>query len=243
MIWNLGFQEDHAYRGTPQTAHIFEIAKIMLERADGFDSDNFPLKIALPAGAIPGKAVGDIQYKHIVGFTRCLAAMVILEGVATLKLSDSDLVSLSDVLLSCFCVKTFYKAYASEDDAREDSLRLKFQIAESVRPTVFQIYFNLRKRVERKGHDFIAVAKDIIKEFNSRTDIEVYRISDLEQKVVTILPYQADAFFKTLEYHWQTYTPVSLGSLSPGSVRLSACLRRLRVTRKASGQGSIRSPV
>ena len=30
--------------------------------------------------------------------------MVILEGVVLLKLTDSDLLSLSDVLMSCFCV-------------------------------------------------------------------------------------------------------------------------------------------
>ena len=203
MVWNLGHKEEHAYRGKPQTVHILEIAQSMLEK--GFDSKNFPLRIALPHGAVQGESLGNTQFKHIVGFTRCLAAMLILEGVASLKLSDSELISMSDVLESCLCIKVSYTAYASEDEAREASLRLKFQVADSVRPTVFQIYFNLRKRVERAGQDFSAVAQDVIKAFNCATDIEGYRISGLEQKVVLMLPHQTETFLKTLEYHWQNY--------------------------------------
>ena len=71
--------------------------------------------------------------------------MVILEGAASLKLSDNDFLSLSDVLMLCLCIKATFKAYASEDQAQEESLRLKFQVAVSVCPAVFQIYFNLRK--------------------------------------------------------------------------------------------------
>ena len=54
--------------------------------------------------------------------------MVILEGAASLRLADSDLLSLSDVLMSCFCIKATFEAYASEDQAGEESLRLKFQL-------------------------------------------------------------------------------------------------------------------
>ena len=60
-----------------------------------------------------------------------------------MKLADSDLLSLSDVLMSCFCIKATFKAYASEDQAREESLRLKFQVAESGGPTPFHILFAL----------------------------------------------------------------------------------------------------
>ena len=204
MAWHLGYQEDHSYRGKPQTVHILEKAQSFLEKC--FDSQNFPLKIAMPGpGAIPGEPLEDHMFKHIVGFTRCLAACVILEGAATGRLSDSQLVSLSDVLLSCLCIKATFKSYATEDEAREESLRLKFQVADSVRPTVFQIYFNLRKRVERAGKDFIAVSDEIIKSFNSATDIEGYKISALEAKVILTLPHQTETFFKTLEYHWQNF--------------------------------------
>jgi hypothetical protein len=64
----------------------------------------------LPHGAVQGESLGNTQFKHIVGFTRCLAAMPILEGVASLKLSDSELISMSDVLESCLCVKVSYTA-------------------------------------------------------------------------------------------------------------------------------------
>ena len=147
--------------------------------------------------------MGDTHYKHVIGFTRTLAAMAILEGVATMSPSDMQLLSLSDVLLSCFCIKVTYKAYESEDKAQEASLRLKFQVANSVRPDVFQIYFNLRERVERQGLDFITAGKDAIKDFNSYSDIEGYRISELEERVVMMLPHQTDTFFKALEDHWQ----------------------------------------
>ena len=203
MVWNLGHQEDSAYRGEPQTVHGLEIAGSFLEKT--FDSQTFPLNLALPPGAIPGQPVDDIQYKHIIGCSRALAAMVLLEGVATMNLSDAQLLTLSDVLLSCYCMRANYKAYESEDKAREASLRLKLQVADSVRPSVFQIYFNLRKRVERQGLDFIVACKDAIKAFNSDTDIEGYRISDLEERVVMMLPHQTDTFFKSLEYHWQNY--------------------------------------
>jgi hypothetical protein len=132
---------------------VLEIAASFLEKT--FDSQNFPLKVALPPGAIPGGDVGELQYKHGVGFTRVLAAMLLLEGV------DSR---------SCFWrVWSLYKAFESEDKAGEASLRLKFQVSESVRPSVFQIYHNLRKRVERQGLDFNVVCQDAVKAFNSET--------------------------------------------------------------------------
>ena len=53
--------------------------------------------------------------------------------------------------------------------------------------------------------DFITAGKDAIKDFNSYSDIEGYRISDLEEQVVMMLPHQTDTFFKALEYHWQIY--------------------------------------
>ena len=204
MVWHLGHLEDHAYRGRPQTVHILEKAQSFLER--NFDSENFPVRLALPGpGAIPGANLDDQVFKHIVGFTRCLAAMVILEGAASLKLADSDLLSLSDVLMSCFCIKATFKAYASEDQAREESLRLKFQVADSVRPTVFQIYFNLRKRAEQSGKDFLVAGEEIIKTFNTATNIEGYKISELERKVILVLPHQTEHFFESLKYHWQNY--------------------------------------
>jgi hypothetical protein len=103
MVWNLGHHEDSAYRGKPQTVHVLEIAASFLENT--FDSQNFLLKVALPLGAIPGGDVGELQYKHVVGFTRVLAAMLLLEGVDSLSLSDTQLLALSDVLPSCFCIK------------------------------------------------------------------------------------------------------------------------------------------
>ena len=33
MIWNLGYQEDSAYRGKPQTVHVLEIASSFLEKS------------------------------------------------------------------------------------------------------------------------------------------------------------------------------------------------------------------
>ena len=202
MVWHLGHLEEHAYRGRPQTVHILEKAQSLLERT--FDSETFPVKLALPGpGAIPGAKLGEQVFKHVVGFTRCLAAMVILEGAASLP--DTDLLSLSDVLMSCLCIKAAFKAYASEDQAREESLRLKFQVADSVRPTVFQIYFNLRKRAEQSGKDFITSCDEIIKTFNSATDIEGYKISALESKVILMLPHQTEVFFESLKYHWQNY--------------------------------------
>ena len=165
MVWNLGHHEDSAYRGKPQTVHVLEIAANFLEKT--FDSQTFSLKIALPPGAIPGGDLGEIQYKHVVGFTRVLAAMLLLEGVDSLSLSDTHLLALSDVLLACFCIRANYKAYESEDKAREASLRLEFQVL--VRPSVFQIYHNLRKRVERQGLDFSVVCQEAIKAFNSDT--------------------------------------------------------------------------
>ena len=85
MVWHLGHLEDHAYRGRPQTVHILEKAQSLLEKT--FDSENFPLKLALPGpGAIPEADLDDHVFKHVVGFTRCLAAMVILEGAHSLKL-------------------------------------------------------------------------------------------------------------------------------------------------------------
>ena len=204
MIWHVGHLEDHAYRGRPQTVHILEKVQSLLEST--FQSENFPPKLALPGpAAVPGDSLGDHVFKHVVGFTRVLAAMVILEGASSLKLSDSDLLSLSDVLMSCLCIKVTFKAYASEDQAREESLRLKFQVADSVRPTVFQIYFNLRKRAEQAGKDFIVSCEEIIKTFNSATDIEGYKISALEAKVILMLPHQSEVFFDTLKYHWQNY--------------------------------------
>ena len=82
--------------------------------------------------------MGDDQYKHVVGFTRALVAMLIIEGVDSLSLSDTQLLALSDGLLSCFSIKANYKSYESEDKAWEASLRLKFQVSEKRAPKYLQ---------------------------------------------------------------------------------------------------------
>ena len=83
--------------------------------------------------------------------------MVILEGLASLKLSDNGLLSLSDILKLCLCIKATFKAYASEDQAQEEPLRLKFQVADSVHP-IFHVYFNLRKQAEQPGKKLIGMS-------------------------------------------------------------------------------------
>ena len=60
--------------------------------------------------------------------------MLLLGGVDSLSLSDTQLLALFDVLLSCFCIRANSKAYEFEDKPREASLQLKFQFSEKRSP-------------------------------------------------------------------------------------------------------------
>ena len=201
--WHLGYMEDASFRGKAKTVHVLDLVVSFLERT--FKSAGSPLKVAFPAGAVPGNPLKDFHLVHCIGLTRSLAAKMIMHAVAALKWTDEGYMGILPVLQSLLLVRVVYSLSTTEDEARLTSLEEKFQVSESVRPDVLQIYYAFRKAAEKAGEDFQAVIDKRVKAFNARSSIQGFKLSDTEIKVVKMLPQQTATFMNTLSYHWQNY--------------------------------------
>ena len=112
---------------------------------------------------------------------------------------------LKAVLCSLFTVKFIYNPAPNEDMQRHRSLAAKFQLSESARPDPIQIYHVLAESSAKAGQDVCADLPAKIKQYNSLTSVQNQNISDLESRVMCLLPLQTKTFVEILKYHWQNY--------------------------------------
>ncbi|CAJ1442673.1 unnamed protein product [Effrenium voratum] len=138
-----------------------------------------------------------------------LAIKMIL--LAMVNLSNEELRAVFPVLRSLFTVKFTYNPAPNEEVQRHRSLSAKFQVSESHRPDPIQIYHVLADSLAKAGQDVAAGLPRKIKEYNSLTSVQSQCISELEARVICLLPQQTVKFRETLAYHWQNYKNAESG--------------------------------
>ena len=203
--WQFGYKESQALRGKPKMVHILSVCNSILDQGC-FKSQSNPLSPLFPVGHIPGSPITPFSMMHSVGMTKSLSLKCLLEAVSCCGFNDAEFRSILSMLKSCVCIKFIYEPAESEDEQMELSLVKKFQISESTRPDVLQLYhlFKIRlgKRDEKVSPENI---KNLVDAYNAQISVESYKISEAETHVLLMFPGMTDAFMNALDYHWHNY--------------------------------------
>ncbi|CAJ1442820.1 unnamed protein product, partial [Effrenium voratum] len=93
----------------------------------------------------------------------------------------------------------------SEEQLLQRSLLSKFQVAESTRPDVLQIYEGFVKYCARAGLKYAEAISDQISRFNMNSSTDTSKISEQEEKMLRMLPNQDELFLKLLSSHWDNF--------------------------------------
>ena len=203
-VWQLGLE---AIKGRSKMIAVLEICFSIL---DTFYSDQrSPLNIHFEH---PGTPVSDLSVVHVVGLARSLAMKIIWQAVVELKLDDGEMIAISDVLSSISIVSCVWEAARTDVEMRFLALRAKFQVSESMRPDVCQLYRTFMDALAKQGITEIGAGlKRLIEEFNSTASVAGHKISDLEKQVLLSLPAQSPGFLTALETHWNNFRTAESG--------------------------------
>ena len=201
--WHLGFDEDSGVRGRPKMINVLEVAMSFLD--NGFTSQRNPLSITMLKSWVPGDPFENFSIRHTVGFTRSLACKVILDLVHTLGLNDVEMQAIGPLLASILGLKCIYEPSMGEQELLTKSLLSKFQVSESTRPDVLQIYWGFEQCMKREGVNYQDQIEKRIQEFNSKSSVESFKISEAEWRMLILLPSQLDEFRSLLGYHWDQF--------------------------------------
>ena len=198
--WQLGFAGDSAVRGRPNMINVLEVATSFLDKT--YNSLRSQIWVTTSATVVPGSKISDFSLRHSVGFTRSLACKVILDLVLKLALSDAELRAIADLLRSVLVIKAIYEPTAGEQDLLSKSLLDKFQVSESTRPDILQLYFAFDQCLKKEGIQYADAIEGRIQAFNRQTSVESYKLSEAETKMLMLLPKQTESFLQMLSYHW-----------------------------------------
>ena len=198
-IWSFGHTEASAIKGRSNMVNILEIAFSFLENT--FNSAQNPVEVLF--SDLPGQPVADFSVRLSLGFTRVLAAYVVL--LAMLDLEQAELSELVPLLRSLFTVRFTHNPAGSDAEQRARSLAAKFQVSESTRPDCLQIFHTLSEGLKRDGVDVATGLEDRIKDYNALSTVQSQNISLLEKQVICALPHQTAKFRTLLSYHWQNF--------------------------------------
>lgn len=196
--WQLGFSDSAGCRGKPKQVSIVELAVLFAESS--FQSVRQPLNVTFTEA---NGQVSAFSIRHVVGFTRSLAAKMVLECWSELDAAQQK--DLLDVVKSCLVIKVTCQPAGSLEQEFFSSMRSKFQLSESTRPDVIQLYYGWQKLFSKMGVDYAATISDHVKAFNQTSSVAGSRVSDQEFYILRILPHQSKAFVDMLEAHWDRY--------------------------------------
>ena len=194
-----GYREAQGVRGKPKMVFILEVAWSILENT--FKSQQSSVSPLFGPGHVPGNSILPFTVEHSVGFTRTLAVKVLLEALACMSLTDTEMQTLLPVLKSCFYIKFAYAPASSEEEQVRVSLRQKFQETEKQRPDVIQLHYAFRRHCTKTGAEISVQNLGLfVQDFNTSA-IQGHNISALEHDALKMLLRQTPRFLDALEYH------------------------------------------
>ena len=117
----MGFVEDTCPRGKPMTIQLLEKSSSIIEHK--YDSQTNPIQVFFPSSAAVGSPIGDCSVGVWAGFTRSLAAKMILEATSVLDLPDEEFQELIPLLKSVLYVKVTYPNRGSTISEQESGSR------------------------------------------------------------------------------------------------------------------------
>ena len=203
----LGFTVDTSIKGKSKAIRILDCIEDFL--TEPFDSLRSPLSILAPWGPIL-RQLEFFSMRHRVGFARSLSSQLILLAVSDMKLSDTQLQSIQSILQPLFVMKAVWEGTTSVNEDVNKTIKSKMQLSEVKRLDPIQCSHAWAARAREEGLQYDAAIDTYLTEYRDEAT-GTQSISDLEEKVIKIIPAQTEACQSKLSYHWQNFKVAESG--------------------------------
>jgi hypothetical protein len=206
-VTHLGFTVDCSVKGKSKSIRILDCIEDFL--AEPFASTRSPLSILAPWGPKQNR-LENFSIRHRVGFARSLSCQLILLAAHDMKLDDAQMSSVQHLLQPLFVVKAVWESAASPKEEVDKTIKSKMQLSEVKRLDPIQCAHAWCSRARQEGVQYDAVIDTYLLEYREEAT-STQSISDLEEKVIKIIPSQIDALQEKLAYHWQNFKVAESG--------------------------------
>ena len=156
-------------------------------------------------GLAPGAPLPDFQLKISIGYTKCLASMLLLYAATNANLADEEVVLIAPFLRALYGIRCIFRDFHDMKEARFSALSENMSESARPRPDCIQIVRMFEHTLIEAGQSWADGAKGLMAEFNHGSTIECKRLSELEQTIVFL--------FLTLSPPYTGIDPVSLVEL------------------------------
>jgi len=175
----------------------------------GCDSQSEPLTVRFP-GTNPGTLVADFSVGYVLGFSRALAALCIIECMVHLQWTAEEMVEVSKLLST---LQYMYCNYTPEQNALtlvEKTISLKMRGSERQRPDVVQLarVFSYAAQVKVSQGQVgtpAEVLNNVMSEYNKSQTVANCRLEGQERAVVKFLCLTAPGLKDILRHCWNEF--------------------------------------
>lgn len=182
--WQLGLRATDSIKGKSSMVSVLECCVSFLERP--YDSVGEPLNVLMHRGATVDSPVPDFGLRHSIGFSKSLAARILLESIVELNLSDSDIALLKKEIQALYMMKCVYNPASNVKEQVFMTISTKMAAAERQRPTVAQICSAMKMRAMEEGVEYTTAIGTYVDEFNSESALESRQLSAQETAVIKV---------------------------------------------------------
>jgi len=206
--------------GPPKTCDVAALATHYL--TTGCETHMEPLTVRFP-DAEPGTLIADWSTAYVLGFSRALAAICIVETMVSLTWSLEEAADVSKVADT---VRYLYCNYMPEQDAKaivEKTIALKMRGSERQRPDVVQLarVFSYAAHVKASqgtvGH-LGDILNGVMTEYNKTQVVQNCRLEGAERQVVKFLCLTAPGLKDILRLCWNEFrvreSPITVHTLA-----------------------------
>ena len=199
--WQLSFNPALSLKGKSKMVNVLRCAMDFLENP--YNSLENPIHVNFSAA--PGSKITDFSVGHGVGFAKSIAVKLVLLGTVALEFPDAELLLVLNQLKACYHFRCTYKTAGSMRADRFRVLQEKFGESARSRPDPIQIFHMLVAQANDESLQWSDACQTLIAEFNSSTQNEDRKLTDLEVSIVKIYPSLDADTRKLIDYHWQNY--------------------------------------
>ncbi len=213
-VTHLGFKVESSIKGKSKSIRILDCIEDFL--AEPFSSLRSPLSIVAPWGPMKPQ-LESFNIRHCVGFTRSLTCHLILLAVSDMELDDTQIKSIQHLLQPLFVIKAIWEGAANIKEEVDKTIRSKMQLSEIKRLDPIQCAHAWCSRAKEEGLLYDAIIDTYLQEYREAAT-GTQSISELEEKVIKLIPSQTEACQNKLAYHWQNFkvaeSAVPLGAVT-----------------------------
>ena len=206
--WHLPFSPECSVKGRSKMIFVLRLYKEFCERP--FDSISNPIQVSF-MGLMPGGVLPDFSLKVTVGYTKCLALMLLLYSAINSNLSDEEIILVTPWLRALYGIRCTFRDHQTMKECRFSALAEKMSEASRPRPDCIQIARAFHATLADSGTSWEEGCKTIMAEFNERSGLETKRLSELEMNIIALFCTLDPETQSLIEYHWSNYSAKNSG--------------------------------